>query len=232
MQIKQVKISELNPSEYNPRTLTEKEFKDLKESLERFGFVEPIVVNCAKGRENVVIGGHQRLKVAKEMGLKEIPVHYVRISDIRKEQELNLRLNKNLGHWDYDLLANFDEDLLTDVGFEREELDNIFGLQIDEDYDVEKELQKVLKNGAKRVRDGDIWQLGEHRLVVGSCTDRTNWERLLGQERFDFMFTDPPYKLAYTQRARKVVTKDGAKLKKDKVYLSVGKTDGKGRFKG
>ena len=128
MKVEKVKIDELKFSEYNPRGLTEKEYKNLKTSLERFGFVEPIVVNSAPNRRNIIIGGHQRVKIAKDMGVKEVPVVYVNISSLKKEQELNLRLNKNLGHWDYDLLANFDEDLLLDVGFEREELDSIFGL--------------------------------------------------------------------------------------------------------
>lgn len=232
MKIKDVPIEDLNPSEYNPRALTEKEYKDLKESLKRFDFVEPIVVNSAESRKNVVIGGHQRLIVAKEMGYKTIPVNYVKITKLEKEQELNLRLNKNLGHFDYDLLANYDEEMLVDVGFSREELDDVFGLNIDEEFDVDKELEKLLKGGVKRVKDGDLWQLGEHRLVIGDCTNRSEWDRLLGNERFDFMFTDPPYKLAYTKRARKIQTKEGVKLKKDKVYESVGKTDGRGRFKG
>lgn len=232
MEVKKVVIDNLKPAEYNPRSLTEKEYKDLKNSLERFGFVEPLVVNSAKERENIIIGGHQRWRVAKDMGYKEVPVYYIKISDINKEQELNLRLNKNLGHFDHDLLANFDENLLLDVGFGEEELDDIFGLEIDEDFDAEKELEKVLKDGAKRVKDGDIWQLGDHKLIIGDCTNRENWDRLLGNERFHFLFTDPPYKLAYTERTRKVKTKNGAKLKKDKTYLSTGKTDRKGRFKG
>jgi DNA modification methylase len=232
MEVKHVQIRKLRFSEYNPRALTEKEFNDLKESLLRFGFVEPIVVNSAPGRENVIIGGHQRVRVAEKIGIREIPVVYVNIPDLKKEQELNLRLNKNLGHWDYDLLANFDENLLLDVGFETEELDEIFGLDIDDEFDVEKELEKILKDGARRVKDGDIWQLGEHKLIIGDATKQENWKKVLGNERFDFLFTDPPYKLAYTQRARKIKTKDGMKLKKDKIYESVGKTDSKGRFKG
>jgi DNA modification methylase len=232
MEVKYVQIRKLRFSEYNPRALTEKEFNDLKESLVRFGFVEPIVVNSAPGRENVIIGGHQRVRVAEKIGIQEIPVVYVNIPDLKKEQELNLRLNKNLGHWDYDLLANFDENLLQDVGFETEELDEIFGLDIDDEFDVEKELEKVLKDKAKRVKNGDIWQLGEHKLIIGDATKQENWKKVLGNERFDFLFTDPPYKLAYTQRARKIKTKEGMKLKKDKIYESVGKTNSKGRFKG
>lgn len=128
MKIKDVPIEELNPSEYNPRALTEKEYKDLEESLKRFDFVEPIVVNSAENRKNIVIGGHQRLIVAKELGYRTIPVSYVKITKLKKEQELNLRLNKNLGHFDYDLLADFDEEMLVDVGFTKEELLENFSL--------------------------------------------------------------------------------------------------------
>lgn len=132
MEIKIIKIDDLKFAEYNPRALNEKEANDLKLSLERFGFVEPIVVNSAPERMNVIIGGHQRVRVAKEMlGISEVPVVYVDIPDIAKEQELNLRLNKNLGHWDYDILANFDEKLLLEVGFDEMDLDKNFELNFD-----------------------------------------------------------------------------------------------------
>ncbi|GAI71994.1 unnamed protein product, partial [marine sediment metagenome] len=181
MKIKDVPIKELNPSEYNPRALTEKEYKDLKESLKRFDFVEPIVVNSAENRKNIVIGGHQRLLVAKEMGYETIPVNYVKITKLKKEQELNLRLNKNLGHFDYDLLANYDEEMLVDVGFSQEELDDVFGLNIDEEFDVDAELEKFLKGGVRRVKSGDLWILGKHKLVIGDCVNRNEWNRLFGE---------------------------------------------------
>jgi len=216
MKVEYVPIEKLKFAEYNPRALTEKEFQDLAESLKRFGFVEPIVVNSAPERMNIVIGGHQRIRVAEKIGIKEIPVVYVNIPDLKKEQELNLRLNKNLGHWDYDLLANFDENLLLDVGFETEELDEIFGLDIDDEFDVEKELEKVLKGGARRVKDGDIWQLGKHKLLIGDCTKGGNWERVLEGEKFDFMFTDPPYRIAANlKKSRK-----GFGYKDTRKYLS------------
>jgi len=223
------KLSELKEWERNPRQATEKETEDLTKSLNRFNLADPIIINT----DNTIIGGHLRYRILKKKGVKEVDVRIPeRKLNVKEVEELNLRLNKNLGHWDYDLLANFDEDLLADIGFESEELDDIFGLDIDEDFDVEKELQKVLRDGPKRVKTGDVWQLGQHKLLIGDCVNRENWVRLLGGERFDYLLTDPPYKLAYTQRARKVKTKNGAKLKRDKVYLSTGKTDGKGRFKG
>jgi hypothetical protein len=126
MEVKQVLTSELKFAEYNPRKATRKEWDDLKESLSKFGFVEPIVVNGADNRKNVIIGGHFRVKVAKEMGIKEIPVVYVNFPNLEDEQELNLRLNKNVGQWDWDLLANLNEEMLVKVGFEQSELDKLF----------------------------------------------------------------------------------------------------------
>ncbi|MBU1165236.1 ParB N-terminal domain-containing protein [Patescibacteria group bacterium] len=198
MEIKQVKINDLKFADYNPRTLDDKEAKDLKESLKRFNFVEPIIVNSASGRENIIIGGHQRVKVAKEMGIEEVPVHYVKISDLEKERELNLRLNKNLGHWQDDLLAKFDENLLKDVGFDSEELDEIFNLDLGpaETFDLQKELQK-LKIEKIETKKGDLFQLGEHRLLCGDATQEKDIKRLMGNEKVDFCFVDPPYQLQY-----------------------------------
>jgi len=123
MQVKEIKLKELKPAEYNPRAMTEKEAKDLRNSLDKFGMVEPIIVNMAKGRENVIIGGHQRYFLLKEMGKETIPVVYVNLPNLKDEQELNLRLNKNNGHWDFDMLANtFDVDKLLELGFGEYEL--------------------------------------------------------------------------------------------------------------
>lgn len=127
MEIINIKISELKPAEYNPRAMTEKEAADLTESIKRFGIVDPFVVNKHAGRENVVIGGHQRLKIAQGLGHEAVPVVYVDLP-LEKEQELNLRLNKNSGHWDWDMLANFDEKILLGVGFQDIELDKNFDL--------------------------------------------------------------------------------------------------------
>ena len=128
MEIIEVDINLLKPAEYNPRAMSKKEAKDLEASLDKFGMVEPIVVNKAEDRKNIIVGGHQRYFVLKAKGVKTIPVVYVDIPDLKKEQELNLRLNKNLGHWSWDMLANFDEELLKKSGFGSEELEIGFGL--------------------------------------------------------------------------------------------------------
>ena len=119
MTVKQIPIKWLKPAEYNPRQATKKQHEDLKESIKKFGLVDPIIVNSAPERENIVIGGHFRLRVAKELGLKDVPVVFVNLPDIEKEKELNLRLNRNTGSWDYDLLANnFDMEFLKNIGFD------------------------------------------------------------------------------------------------------------------
>jgi len=111
-----VPIRELKPSEYNPRKISKESLEQLKESMRRFQVVDPIIVNAAPNRRNIVIGGHMRLRGAKELGFKEIPVVYVKISDIKQEQELNIRLNRNTGEWDFSLLTNFSEEFLGGIG--------------------------------------------------------------------------------------------------------------------
>ncbi len=118
-------ITELNAAEYNPRELTEKDYADIKESLSEFGFVDPVVLNMHPKRLRVVIGGHQRIRIWKDMGHTEAPCVYQYIEDIEREKQLNVRLNKNTGRWDYDKLANnFDTDNLLQWGFDASE----FGL--------------------------------------------------------------------------------------------------------
>ena len=86
-------------------------------------------MNSAEERKNIVIGGHFRLSVIKELGITDVPVVYINIPDIEKEKELNIRLNKNTGEFDWDLLKTFDETFLSDVGFSSEDLDDIFAMR-------------------------------------------------------------------------------------------------------
>jgi len=117
MKITKVKISELKQAEYNPRRLTTKQYSDLKASLDKFGLVDPIIINS----DNTVIGGHQRLKIVRELGASEVPTVRVNLSK-EDERELNIRLNKNTAEWDMDLLCNFDIDNLLEWGFKHIEL--------------------------------------------------------------------------------------------------------------
>ena len=115
-------IDSLIFAEYNPRQLSDDQYKHLKDSITRFGLVDPIIINKNKDRKDIIIGGHQRVKVARTMGIKEVPcVEIDLVYD--KERELNVRLNKNTGGWDYDLLnTSFEIDELLDWGFDDKEL--------------------------------------------------------------------------------------------------------------
>ena len=189
--ISHIDINLLNPAPYNPRQASEEEYHQLKESINKFGLVDPLLVNASPSRENVVIGGHFRLKIAKDMGFKTIPVVYINIPDIEKEKELNLRLNRNTGSWNFDELANFDEDVLKDIGFDSKELDNIFQLDIAPEDDV------VPENAPPVAKTGDIWLLGRHRVMCGDSTKREDVECLMDGKQADMVFTDPPYNVDY-----------------------------------
>lgn len=220
LQVQQVKISELKPSEYNPRKWSEDQLQKLRESLQKFGVVDPLIVNSHPSRQNIVIGGNMRLKVLKDMKYTEVPAVYLNL-DEAKERDLNVRLNKTGGEFDIDLLKDFDESLLEDIGFSSEELDDIF---IDDDleeknsFDLKKELKKLdIKEIS--VQKGDIYQLGDSRLMCGDSTISKDFAKLMGEERADMVMTDPPYILDYlhAKRAGKPVKGFGAK--QDRIYL-------------
>ena len=96
-------VEELVEPEYNPRKITAKQKEDIRKSIERFGFVQHIVVNVNPDRLNIVIGGNQRLKIAKLMGIEKVPCYEVNLNEI-DEKELNLHLNKNQAEFDLDML--------------------------------------------------------------------------------------------------------------------------------
>ena len=127
MKITLIEINNLNPAKNNPRQITKKQFEDLKASIDKFGLVDPIIINS----DNTVIGGHQRLKVLRELGAEKIPTVRVNLSK-EDERELNVRLNKSGGDFDMEILANeFDVIDLKTWGFKDIEL----GFNIDKIQD-------------------------------------------------------------------------------------------------
>jgi len=157
-------------------------------------------VNGAPERHNVLIGGHLRLTVAKRLGFTEVPVVYINIPEIEREQELNLRLNKNLGNWDEELLKLFDTSTLLNVGFTPDELDNFFDdvLDISDDgFNVNKELADIT---TPETKPGDLYQLGEHRLLCGNALDSEHVEKLMGTDKARMIYCDPPYNIGLDYR--------------------------------
>jgi len=120
--IQYVDIDSLIPAEYNPRNTTEEEKQAIRASIKRFGLVDPIIVNKHPDRENIIIGGHQRVKEAKAIGYTQVPCVFVELS-LDLERELNVRLNKNTGHFDEGMLSmHFTREFLKEVGFKDKEL--------------------------------------------------------------------------------------------------------------
>ncbi len=200
LKIEQVSVGALKLSAYNPRKWDENILADVRTSIERFGFCDPIIVNGAAKRRNIVIGGHLRLKVAASMGLTKIPVVYVNLPDIEREKELNLRLNKNQGRWDEELLKLFDTGMLLDVGFTPDELNGFFDdvlTVVDDDFNVPAELTKITTPETKR---GDIYQLGDHRLMCESALDAGEIEKLMNGAKARTVYCDPPYNIGLDYR--------------------------------
>ena len=190
-----VPINSLKPAEYNPRKISKEAMEQLKESISRFEMVDPIIVNSAPKRKNVVIGGHMRLLAAKKLGHKTVPVVYVNIPSLQKEKELNLRLNKNTGEWDFEKLKFFETDFLSDIGFSDEDLSSMWNENLeteDDDWDEEKELAKIKKAKTKL---GDLIKLGSHRLICGDSTDPKVLKKLFGNARASMIYSDPVYNL-------------------------------------
>ena len=124
MQITELKCSDLIGAEYNPRKLSDKQRTELKDSLTRFGFVDPVLVNINEERKNIIIGGHQRKSVWEEMGNKTIPCIELDLT-LDQEKELNVRLNKSGGDFDMEMLEeHFDTDDLVSFGFDAVDFDD------------------------------------------------------------------------------------------------------------
>ena len=222
LEIVQVPLADLKVTDYNPRKWSDIQKKELKESITRFGMVDALIVNSAEERKNIVLGGHFRLEVLRELGHTEAPVIYINIPNLEKEKELCIRLNKNQGEFDMDLLAEFDESFLKDLGFGSEALDVVFDDDDSKDsiFDLDKELKKLNINEIT-IKKGDIYDLDGSRLMCGDSTVDGEWEKLCDGVKADMCFTDPPYILSYiTGKGR---GKDGPTVgfgaKKNRRYL-------------
>jgi len=209
MQIEKKNVSELLPADYNPRKDLkpgDPEYEKLKRSIEQFGYVEPVIWNEQTGR---VVGGHQRLKVLTDMGITEVDVVVVSLSE-EKEKALNIALNKISGSWDNEKLALVIADLQgTDfdvslTGFDPEELEDLFRDDVkngvkEDDFDVDAELEKPCFSKA-----GDLWMLGDHRLFCGDSTKPDTFDLLMNGKKANLVVTDPPYNVNYEGSAGKI----------------------------
>jgi len=204
VEIENVDIESLHPDPANPRRIGKEELEALTRSIREFGFVQPVL---ARKSDNVVIGGHQRLLGARRLGWKTVPVIFLDLS-VEQSRLLNLALNKISGEWDQDLLARMlaglkpVEDIdLSLSGFSEEELGKLLK-SLDtrekkervETFDLDAALEAA--QAAHVAQRGDLWRLGDHRLLCGDSTDLGDVSRLLGERRAAMAFTDPPYNVS------------------------------------
>ncbi|MFZ2167924.1 MAG: DNA methyltransferase [Minisyncoccia bacterium] len=188
------KLGDLIKNGYNPRSLSENERRDLEKSVQEFGTVVPIVLNIGS-RTNIIIGGEQRVKVYADLGIEEVECMVPsRELTLDEERSLNLRLNKNTGSWNEELLKDFDMSMLLDVGFGDEELQNLFDDvdMVDDDFNLDKALKDTI---VPKVKLGEIWELGKHRLLVGDSTDKESVDQLMNGDLADIVYCDPPYNI-------------------------------------
>lgn len=207
MEFAKKKLTDLIPATYNPRKDLkpgDPEYEKLKRSLDEFGYVEPIIWNKRTGN---VVGGHQRLKVLKADGIKEVDCVVIDF-DEEKEKALNVALNKISGDWDNEKLGLLITDLqATDfdvslTGFDENEITDLLGTDEeakDDDFDIDSGLEKPTF-----CKTGDLWHLGKHTLLCGDSTKPESYQKLLGDHKVNMVLTDPPYNVNYQGNAGKI----------------------------
>jgi len=192
------RLGDLIEWDKNPRQLKEHDAEHLKKSLDNFGVADPLIINT----DNRIIGGHMRRRIMLQSGYKPDDLVDVRVPERelteREAEELAIRLNKNTGDWDFDALANnFELDDLLDWGFDKKELDLDLWAGEPPD-DVEPQIDKAEELREKwGVELGQLWKLGEHRIICGDCTDKAVVDRVMGEEKAIICWTDPPWNVNY-----------------------------------
>ncbi len=192
MEIRRIPLDEINPAKYNPRKDLKPgdvEYEKLKKSIDEFDLVEPLVMNK---RGNVLISGHQRLKILQERGDTETEVSVVDLLPDR-ERALNIALNKIRGDWDLpklsELLKGLDDELKDITGFDAEEINELLGFKEEvqeDDFDEDAPEEPI-------TQPGDLWLLGRHRLLCGDSTKLADVEKLMNGEKANCVITSPPY---------------------------------------
>jgi DNA modification methylase len=199
--IELVPLDDLRPDPANPRRISDDELDALERSLREFGFVQPVL---ARREDRTVIGGHQRLIAARRLGLTEVPAIWLDIS-VEQARLLGLALNKISGSFDDALLARLLADLATspelDLSLSGFDDDEVKGLlkkletrekqERIESFDLDEALADARQ--APRSKPGDLWLLGDHRLLCGDATNPEDVARLLDGAAPTLFTTDPPY---------------------------------------
>jgi DNA modification methylase len=192
MNIEWVKTKDIIPNENNPRILKDDKFKKLVQSIKDFPEmleIRPIVVN----NEMMILGGNMRWKAIQEIGIKEIPI--IKAENLTEEQQREFLIKDNVGfgEWDWDALANdWNPEELNEWGLDVPNMD-LTELEAEDDNFEEPE------NVETDIVLGDLFEIGEHRLLCGDSTDSDSVARLMDGQKADMVFTDPPYGIKVVQ---------------------------------
>lgn len=193
-------VTAVRPADYNPRVALrpgDPDYEKLRASITDLGVIDPLVWNENTGN---LVGGHQRLQVCMDMGITEVPVFVVHLSE-EKEKQANLALNKITGRFDEtklnEILTGLDPAVIKLAGFDPKELTTILDEYVNPEED-NFDIGKALENSEQspRTQRGDIITLGDHRLMCGDSTNPSDMRKLMNGNRADMVFTDPPYGVA------------------------------------
>lgn len=212
-----VKISEVKPNPKNPRLIKDDKFKKLVKSIQEFPDMlnkRPLIVFTDVDGKYVVLGGNMRLKACKEIGLKEIPIILADEWTEEQKAEFLIKDNVGFGEWDWDNLANeWDTEKLDEWG-----LDLPVNLSVQE-LEAEEDDFSVPEGGIETdIVLGDLFEIGEHRLLCGDSTQTDTYEKLMQGELADMVVTDPPYNVAYEGGTKEKLTIENDSMSNDDFY--------------
>lgn len=205
VEVQEVAVAVLKPYERNAKIHSGEQVQKIAESIKEFGFLSP----CLIDREKNIIAGHGRVEAAKLLGLETVPCVFIEGLSDEQRRAYILADNKltEMGEWDMDLVMSELTDLDA-AGFDIEVTG--FELELEEPF-VEEDNYEEQDDIEPRTKLGDLWQLGEHRLICGDSTDPKIINKLMAGQKADMVFTDPPYNIGYQG------VKDKRTIKNDKM---------------
>ena len=199
-QIEQLAIETLTPYKNNARVHSPEQIKQIANSIKEFGFNVPVLID----KDNIIISGHGRVEAARRINLKTIPT--IKIEHLTEEQKKAYIIADNQialnSEWDISLLSSELKELddkidLSNLGFDQKELAELLKA---EEVDGLTDEDEIPENVETKVKSGDIWQLGEHKLICGDSTLPNTFTSLFNDNKADLIFTDPPYNVDYSGR--------------------------------
>ena len=210
--MQKVKINSIKTNPKNPRLIKDDKFKKLVKSIQEFPQMlelRPIIVD----ENNIILGGNMRYKACIEAGLKEIFI--LKAEDLTEQQkdEFIVKDNVGFGEWDWDILANeWDTDKLQDWGLDLPLDVSVQELEAEEDdYEIPNEINTDIVLG-------DLFEIGEHRLLCGDSTQVDTWQKVMDEKLCDMVMTDPPYNIDYEGKTKDALTIQNDNMTNDSFY--------------